>query len=305
MTRRGATTVASVGISLAIGVAALLSFLTPPDRLVVVAAEMAPQVPAMGKTTLIALPPPPAPQVAEVLVPETLTPLVEPLQSTEPVTAPAPDLVIPTALDPVADVAEIDPIPLTPPPVQDLVVEKAPVVIEITALAEGRALLRILEHGAGPSIEIAWPSASQDRARLFEVFQSCLGMQVAVMDTQGNVFRDDGQPGKRWDIDLDRFSGFVRQPMGDLTVAEAAIVRAATTRHRGINGPTAIRIFPRNADALLLGGMRQIVGGGNYENIGTIHAVYRLNGNAVIVDSIIADGRAMPGNIPLSAASEC
>jgi len=347
MTRRAATTAASVGISLAIGAAVILSLLTPPDRLVVVAAEMAPQIPAMEKNTPIALPPPPPPAMpaptSDVEVPDSDPPQVEPLrleslQPANPVATPPTDPVTPMVPEPVEEVAELDPLPLTtllqgdatptkdgptneapeisipleltltdnaPPPDQGPATRPAPVVIETTALAEGRPLLRILEHGAGPSIEIAWPNAPQDRERLFQTFQSCFGMQVAVMDEWGNVFRDAGQPGQRWEIDLDRFSGFVRQPMGDLTDSETAVVRATTSRHRDIIGPTAIRIFPRNADALLLGGLRQIVGGGNYGNIGTIHAEYRLESSAVIVDRIVADGRSMPGNIFMSAASGC
>jgi hypothetical protein len=358
MPRRGASATASIGISLAIGAAVILSFLTPPDPLVVVSAlGPALQIPAMDKTTPIALPPPPpamqAPVppvvyegrvVAEVLAPEVETPQVRRLQPADPAATPATVPVTPMVPEPPQQVAEIDPLPLTPMPFedatptndgpandppaiseplellellelpladesplpdQDPATRPAPVVIEITALSEGRPLLRILEHGAGPSIEIAWPNAPNDRERLFQVFQSCFGMQVAVMDAQGNVFRDAGQSGQRWDIDLDRFSGFVRQTMGELTAAETAVVRATTTRHRGINGPTAIRIFPRNADALLLGGLQQMVGGGNYGNIGTIHAEYRLEGSAVIVDRIVADGRSIPGNIPMSAASRC
>jgi hypothetical protein len=320
--------------------------------LVVVAAEMAPQIPAMEKNTPIALPPPPPPAfpapappvvleetvVAEVLAPEVEPAPLEPLEPTDPVVTPPEDPLTPMVPEPPEQVAELDLLPLTPlppedpaptndgpeiserlepltleqtltdnppPPAPEPATRPAPVVIETTALSEGRPLLRILEHGAGPSIEIAWPNAAQDRERLFQVFQSCFGMQVAVMDGQGNVFRDAGQPGQRWEIDLDRFSGFVRQPIGDLTAAETAAVRAATNRHRGIIGAIAIRIFPRNADALLLGGLRQIVGGANYGTIGTIHAEYRLEGSAVIVDRIVADGRSIPGNIPMSAASGC
>ena len=242
---------------------------------------------------------PKAPEQVADLDPLPLTPV--PLTPVPP-EDPAPTNDAPTISEPLEPMTVAD---AAPSPDQDPATRPTPVVIEATALAEGRPLLRILEHGAGPSIEIAWPSAAQDRERLFQTFRSCFGMQGAVMDVQGNVFRDAGQPGQRWEIDLDRLSGFVRQPMGDLTAVETAVVRAVTTRHRGINGPTAIRIFPRVADALLLGGLRQIVGAANYGNIGTIHAVYRLDGNTVIVDSIVADGRSLPGSIPMSAASEC
>ena len=240
--------------------------------------------------------PTPEPEKAKA-IPTPLTP------TPTPATTPTIELVAaPDPVQPALPVTAIEPAP-TPEPL-----EPAPVVVEATALADGRPLLRILEHGAGPSIEIAWPNATSERERLFELFRSCFGMQVAVMDGQGNVFRDDGQPGQpgqRWDIDLDRYSGFVRQPMGNLTAAEAALVRAAQSRHRGIGANNPVRIFPRNADALLLGGLRQIVGTGTYETVETIRAVYRLEGGQVIVDSIVADGRAVAGGIPLRAASGC
>ena len=93
--------------------------------------------------------------------------------------------------------------------------------------------------------------------------------------------------------------------MGNLTAAEAELVGAAQSRHCGSGAINPVRIFPRNADALLLGGLRQIVGAGNYEKVETIRAVYRLDGSGVIVDSIVADGRAVAGGIPLGATSGC
>ena len=332
MARRGATTAASVGLSVIIGALLIVPDLTPPPDPEVMEIrpasppEVTPTNPA--RHPRIVLPPPPVPapapgpEVAVVMVAEPkpiqqAEPRVSPLAPTPepekakaiptpltptptPATTPTIELVAaPDPVQPALPVTAIEPAP-TPEPL-----EPAPVVVEATALADGRPLLRILEHGAGPSIEIAWPNATSERERLFELFRSCFGMRVAVMDGQGNVFRDDGQPGQRWDIDLDRYSGFVRQPMGNLTAAEAALVRAAQSRHRGIGANNPVRIFPRNADALLLGGLRQIVGTGTYETVETIRAVYRLEGGQVIVDSIVADGRAVAGGIPLHAASGC
>ena len=328
MARRGATTAASVGLSVIIGALLIVPDLTPPPDPEVMEIQPA-SPPAVTPTNparhpRIVLPPPlvpapaPAPEVAVVVVAEP-----KPIKHTEPQVsplAPTPEpeqaTAMPAPLTPTpipAQVPEATPDPVQPALPVMLVVgapapeplEPAPVVIEATALADGRPLLRILEHGAGPSIEIAWPNATSERERLFELFRSCFGMQVAVMDGQGNVFRDDGQPGQHWDIDLDRYSGFVRQPMGNLTAAEAQLVRAAQSRHRGTGADEPVRIFPRSADALLLGGLRQIVGTGTYETVETIRAVYRLEGGQVIVDSIVADGRAVAGGIPLRAASGC
>ena len=79
---------------------------------------------------------------------------------------------------------------------------------------EGRALLRLLEHGSGPTIEIGWPRDSRERQHLYRTLAGCFGMKPILMDGSGNLYTQEGARGHKWEINLDRFSGFVRQPAG-------------------------------------------------------------------------------------------
>jgi hypothetical protein len=169
-------------------------------------------------------------------------------------------------------------------------------------VSEGRVLLRILEHGSGPVIEIAWPQDSGARRQLFQRFQACFGMELALMDEDGSLFIADGIRGQKWDLSLDRYSGFVRQTSGRLTADEDRQVQHIRAFHGGLVRTASVRIFPRKVDAILLGGLRQLIGG-RYEAVGSIHASYRMMGNQVLVEVIVADGEPIQGHIELSSAA--
>ena len=171
-------------------------------------------------------------------------------------------------------------------------------------VASGRALLRLLEHGSGPRVEIAWPGDTRERDSLFERFRRCHGMAVAVMDGRGRLYTADGPPGHAWDINLDRYSGFVRQSDRLVSRFQAAEVRAVRRRHPGLGGGRAVHVFPRAADAVLLGGLERLVGDG-YGRAGAIHAVYLLAGGRVFVDDIRVEGKAVTGRIELSGTASC
>ncbi len=170
------------------------------------------------------------------------------------------------------------------------------------AAGEGRALLRILEHGSGPTIDIAWPAASGERERLYHQLKSCFGMRPALMDGGGRLYAADGRPGEPWAINLDRHSGFVRQARGQVTADERRDVGAIAARHAGLADAAPVRVFPRAVDALLLGHLRHAVGDG-YAQARVIRAAYRLSGDGVAVESIEVDGRRVEGRIDLAAAA--
>ena len=65
-----------------------------------------------------------------------------------------------------------------------------------------------------------------------------------------------------------------------------------------------VRLFPRRVDALLLGGLRNLVGG-DYAKYRAIRARYRLDGARVSVRDVIADGRSLIGRVDLTAAARC
>ncbi len=171
-----------------------------------------------------------------------------------------------------------------------------------TVEAEGRVLLRILEHGSGPEIEIAWPVSGIQRRALYRLFEACYGMEIAMLDSSGRLFGRTGKSGQAWRPNMDRYSGFVRQPAGRLTRDEKNSLAHIRALHGGLRGASNVRLFPRRLDAMLLGGLKTLVGEG-YEGAAAIRAHYRRDGNIVLVESIRLDGRPILGRIDLSSAA--
>jgi hypothetical protein len=173
--------------------------------------------------------------------------------------------------------------------------------------AEGRVLLRILEHGSGPDVEIAWPASVKRRRALYRLFEHCYGMMIAVMDSRGRLYAADGAAGRPWQPNLDRYSGFIRQPAGELTPDERdriAVIRArhGSTGKGGLDTGGNVRLFPRRLDSLLLGGLKTLIGDA-YSDGKTIHARYSFNGKRVLVEDISIDDHAIAGRIDLSKAA--
>ncbi len=177
---------------------------------------------------------------------------------------------------------------------------KTPVVPTRATRREGRTLLRLLEYGKGPSIEIAWPEAAGSRDRLYRQFRTCFGMRNAVMTAAGKLFGESGPPGAPWNLNLDRYSGFVRHPAGSEIPAERDRERAIAARH-GVEG-RLVRVFPRNVDAALLGGLNQVVGGA-YGDARSITARYRRRQGRLVLDAIRVNGRALTGAVDVGAAA--
>jgi len=161
---------------------------------------------------------------------------------------------------------------------------------------EGRALLRLLEHGSGPTIEIAWPKGSSSRRNLYRALSGCYGMQAILMDGAGNLYAAKGERGHKWEINLDRYSGFVRQPAGFIAPEERASAEAIRRYHgfgwqRGV-----VRVFPRQVDSVLLGGLQKVLGA-NYRSTKVIRGTYRQDGSTLYVEGIEADGMKVDGRI--------
>lgn len=179
------------------------------------------------------------------------------------------------------------------------------VVEDPSSAARGRVLLRLLEHGRGPAIELAWPGAAAERARLYHQLRGCLGMRVALSPDSGpgagRLFVADNPPGQSWRPNSDRYSGFARRPAGRLAAAEQADLRAIARRHDLPPYSPAMRIFPRRVDARLLGGLDRILGGA-YGRAGAIRASYHLTGATIQVRDIQVDGQAVPGAISLNTS---
>ncbi|MGB0630768.1 MAG: hypothetical protein ACPGRZ_08735 [Alphaproteobacteria bacterium] len=276
--------------------------------------------------TAVTLPPPPAPapappQIATAKSPPAavdrpaLTPravekpvdiaTVEPLKP-RPAAAPEPvETAEPKpAPEPAAQVANLPPQrPVTAPPKQTPETPRDSTIVSRETMTEGRTLLKMLETGKGPVIEIAWPSSAGDRSRLYRLLNACHGMQTALLTDESEIFSATGQPGTAWRVNRDAVSGFVRRPSGVLTDAEQSAIRRIKAYH-GMHFGAPVRLFPRNVDATLLGGIGQIVGAG-YLRHKTIRARYKLSGDRVSVVDIRADGKALAGGIVLPRSRRC
>ena len=183
-------------------------------------------------------------------------------------------------------------------------VDEAVVTNVAATILEGRALLRILEHGKGPSIEIAWPRSNAHRLRLFSLLTRCYGLRSGVVAGNETAYVLDPSNGRISPLDLDRTSGFVRVVSGALVPSEAAAFRRLQRSLAKSSAATPVRTFPRRFDALLLGGL-QLIAGKAYANGGTIRATYKIDGSRLLVSAIAVDGRRRAGAIDLTPSGRC
>ena len=168
----------------------------------------------------------------------------------------------------------------------------------VSGEGEGGVLLRLLEHGEGPYIEVAWPTELGGRVRLFRLLKRCYGMSNALMDETGRLYRLEEPPGRAWVPDRDRFSGFVRQPDGYMAPEEKGLAVAIKEHHRLTRKLPLVRLFPRGVDASLLSGLRQRIGR-RYAEIGRVSGRYRMTSDGVVVEGIEAAGRPVQGAVAL------
>lgn len=166
---------------------------------------------------------------------------------------------------------------------------------------QGRPSLRLLEHGEGPNVEIAWPNHPVARAKLYDAMRRCHGLRSALL--RGEEILMSTPDGAVENFDADRFSGFIRAIQGPPTKAEARRIKVLRARHEA-GGVAAIRLLSRQFDARLLGGLRGLVGAG-YRAAGSVTARYAIAGRRVMVHGIVVDGRETPGRIEIEPSSRC
>ena len=282
--RRDSPIAGVVSLGLSLSLAAVLLVMTTaadpgpppsPDRQEIETAEMAekPQVPDLG---IVVLPPPPAVAAEAEPAPPPPEP---PVSADPPAAAPKPPAPEPVVQEPAAPKPAPERQIASRPPSQP-----APVEITREAVREGRALLRLLERGDGPDIEIAWPAAAADRADLYRLFSDCFGMRTVVMSIGGEMYGAGGDL-----FDGDRYSGFVRQPAGGLSADEQAQVDAIRRRH-GVSRGRVLRLFPRRVDAILLSALDRIAGGSFDQGV-RIRARYRAVEAGIEIADIDVEGR--------------
>jgi hypothetical protein len=125
-------------------------------------------------------------------------------------------------------------------------------------------------------------------------------MVSAILDDEDRLFRASDPPGRSWAPNRDRYSGFVRQVSGQRVEAEKRILARIRAHHR-IAAGRPVRLFPRDIDAMLLGGLRRTIDT-RYARSAAIRAHYALSGGIVRVSGIAVDDRPIPGSIPLRPA---
>lgn len=178
-------------------------------------------------------------------------------------------------------------------PTREKVQQKTPVKAQQTAKVvdvsqhQSRASERMLqqvEAGKGPSIEINWPSAANQRKALFSTLVDCLGVGLGVL-INGNVtpIHDSGR----------QYSRLVRMVGGKMVEREARFHRQS-----GING-IAVRLFPRHLDSRLLAGLASI-SAKPLSQYSQVQGVYVLSGGSLWVKNIYFDGKLHQGNILLA-----
>ncbi len=171
----------------------------------------------------------------------------------------------------------------------------------------GRVLLQLLESGTGPNVIIAWPSAADEQERLAAVLARCYGMELALLRRDNTVLRAADPPGTSRPLDLDRWSRFPRAPSGVVTAFERSIEADLRRHHRAAGGlfdSRPVRLFPREVDAALLGGLEALLGR-DYAEAKEIHLAYELRDATVRLVDLRRDGAPVPGALALPKVGTC
>ncbi|MBH67134.1 MAG: hypothetical protein CMM58_02155 [Rhodospirillaceae bacterium] len=168
---------------------------------------------------------------------------------------------------------------------------------------DGRVLLRKLEHGTGPRIEITWPTQHKSRQQLYTILTKCYGMKTAAINSANKLFISGSPSGHPWKVNMDIMSGFIREVSGALPEAERIEVSAIKKRHPNQFFKATIRIFPRKVDAALLKLLYETIGP-NFSTAKTIRATYQLENKDVLIDQITVEGKVRARALKLSSGLE-
>lgn len=173
------------------------------------------------------------------------------------------------------------------------------------AEADGRRLLRLMEHGAGPDIQIAWPAERAARARLYDLLVRCYGVVSGFHLGEGKIItQKSGLTNSDGYLNLDLYSGFVRVIEGESPAAERQVLATLAPRARSAASATPVRIFPRAADALVLGSLQQLAKV-NLAKAGSVRARYQYRHGDFVLHDLVLDGQPVPGAIAVQVPRAC
>ncbi len=149
-------------------------------------------------------------------------------------------------------------------------------LLKIKDFSKGRVLLKKLEHGKGPQIEVSWPSKVSQKQKLYSVFTKCFGMKTAGLNSSNQLFQKNDTPNKPLKLNVDTSSGFIREVNGRISSAETDETILIKQKHSNQIFKSFVRIFPRQVDASLLQGLHSVLGN-DFSKAKQIKASYRLN----------------------------
>ncbi|MBT5048602.1 MAG: hypothetical protein HOM58_08860 [Rhodospirillaceae bacterium] len=266
-----------------------------------------PPPPAARPATPVLQPAPTPPQ--PLAKPRIIVPLKRPDETARP--RPKPSPVKPLKVTPLKPVTPAPVAKPAPPAPKKVIVKKptpepiqaGPVIDAVQHRKTGGALLRLLEHGKGPSVEIAWPQSAASRQRLYRTLTRCYGMRPALLTKDARLFDKTTAPGQHWAINRDRYSGFIRSPQGEPIREENRQFATIARRHDLIDW-RPVRVFPRSVDSVLLGGLETLLGE-RYQRARQIRAAYRLQRTGLSLTGFQVDGQAIGGVVTLQAGPGC
>jgi hypothetical protein len=168
---------------------------------------------------------------------------------------------------------------------------------------DGRKLLRILEAGKGPVVTLSWPGRKAERERVYQSLAECYAMKTVVYVENSGLYRNENASGKKWSLNSDAMSTFIRRPSGGFSAKEKDIIGSIMSKHLLSSG-IPVRIFPRSVDAALLGGLKRIIGK-SYRSAETISAEYFLYSGGVGLKNVRRNGMIVDGRFALPRLRRC
>ncbi len=170
--------------------------------------------------------------------------------------------------------------------------------IKVNTLEKGRVLLKKLEYGKGPQIEVGWPKELAQKQELYSVFTKCFGLKTAGLNSSKQLFVNSSGGNRALTLNMDTTSGFIREIHGDISRSEHGEIIQIEQKHPYQTFESFVRIFPRHVDASLLQGLHLVLGD-VFPKAKQIKASYRLTGYDVEVFEISADTQMFPGSFHL------
>ena len=155
---------------------------------------------------------------------------------------------------------------------------------------------RLMDNAAQkPSLEFLWPSDRRVHSRIYSRLTECLGVEIGVIDRDGNVYVGTGG-GRVFNAALHSpFMRLVDQPVDPRERQNIKRIRAGLqiTAKDG----TAVRVFRRANDIRLLAALNRAFGG--LPTSGRVTAEYQIEAGALYLGKLKLNGRLHDGRIRL------